>query len=105
MKEHGAFLGSFISILVTEIGDKTFIISAVLAVRYSKLWVFIGGYGALFLMTFISCFIGSISVSILPEFYIKLVAALLFFIFGGKAVYEAVTNKIEAEDDEIEHDL
>jgi len=105
LREHGAFVGSFISILVTEIGDKTFIISAVLATKYSKLWVFIGGYGALFLMTFISCFIGNVSEYFLPDFYIKLIAALLFFVFGGKAIYEGITNKIENEDDEIENDL
>lgn len=56
-------------------------------------------------MTFISCFIGNVSDYFLPEFYIKLIAALLFFIFGGKAIYEGITNKIENEDDEIENDL
>ena len=67
--------------------------------------MFIGGYGALFLMTFISCFIGNVSDYFLPDFYIKLIAALLFFVFGGKAIYEVITNKIENEDDEIENDL
>lgn len=105
LREHGAFIGSFLSILITEIGDKTFIVTAVLATKYNKLWVFIGSYGALFLMTLISCFIGNVSLSLINPDYIKYLAAALFFIFGGKAIYEAATNKLEDDEEEIEHDL
>lgn len=107
LKDHGPLFGSFLSILVSEIGDKTFIVTAVLATRYNKVWVFIGSYSALFLMTFISCFIGNVSELFLPQSYISLVAALLFFVFGIKSIYEAVTNKLEdsEEEEEIEHDI
>ncbi|KAL4428861.1 hypothetical protein ABPG74_001348 [Tetrahymena malaccensis] len=105
LRDHGALFGSFLSILVTEIGDKTFIVTAILATKYDKKWVFIGSFGALFLMTLISCVIGTASLSFIDESYIKIVAAALFFGFGGKAVYEAITNKIEDEDEEIEHDI
>lgn len=56
-------------------------------------------------MTFISCFIGNMSEYLLPEFYIKLFSALLFFIFGVKSIYEAATNQVEDEDEEIENEL
>ncbi|EAS05288.1 transmembrane protein (macronuclear) [Tetrahymena thermophila SB210] len=105
LRDHGALFGSFLSILVTEIGDKTFIVTAILATKYDKKWVFIGSFGALFLMTLISCVIGTASLSFIDESYIKIVAAALFFGFGGKAVYEAITNKIEDEEEEIEHDI
>ncbi|KAL4467511.1 hypothetical protein ABPG72_004579 [Tetrahymena utriculariae] len=105
LRDHGALFGSFLSILVTEIGDKTFIVTAILATKYDKKWVFIGSFGALFLMTLISCVIGTASLSFIDESYIKILAAALFFGFGGKAVYEAITNKIEDEDEEIEYEI
>ena len=32
-------------------------------------------------------------------------AALLFLLFGGKSLYEAITNTVDDEDDEAEDDL
>ena len=92
LETHGAFLGSFSAIIFSEFGDKTFIIAAILAMKYSRNWVFIGSAGAMFLMTFISCFLGQFILFFLPELYMKIGAALLFFAFGGKALYEGYMN-------------
>lgn len=43
----GAFVNSVSMILVTEIGDKTFFIAAVLAMRYDRILVFAGAIGKL----------------------------------------------------------
>lgn len=92
LESHGAFLGSFLAIIFSELGDKTFIIAAILAMKYSRNWVFIGSAGAMLVMTFVSCFLGQFILYILPEFYMKLGAALLFFAFGIKALYEGVVD-------------
>jgi putative Ca2+/H+ antiporter (TMEM165/GDT1 family) len=41
----GATINSFFMILVTEIGDKTFFIAAVLAMRHARLIVYGGAMG------------------------------------------------------------
>ncbi|KAL4469928.1 hypothetical protein ABPG72_006568 [Tetrahymena utriculariae] len=105
LKNYGALLGSMISILFSEVGDKTFIITAILSAKYNKFYVFLGSYGALFLMTFISCFIGNLSDYILREKYIKIASAILFFFFGFKSLYDSATNQLEDEDKEIETEI
>lgn len=32
-------------------------------------------------------------------------SALLFFVFGVKSIYEAATNQVDEEDEEIENEL
>ncbi|EAR81770.1 transmembrane protein (macronuclear) [Tetrahymena thermophila SB210] len=105
LRDNGAFIGSFLSILITEIGDKTFVITAILATKYDKQWVFLGSFGGLFLMTLISCGIGKASLSFIDQTYIKLLASALFFGFGGNAIYEALANKIDDEQNEIQNNL
>ncbi|KAG8038558.1 hypothetical protein G9C98_006254 [Cotesia typhae] len=49
-----AFLGSLSVILVSELGDKTFFIAAIMAMRHPRLTVFSGAIAALALMTILS---------------------------------------------------
>lgn len=49
-----AFVASISVILVSEIGDKTFFIAAIMAMRHSRMTVFAGALSALFLMTVLS---------------------------------------------------
>lgn len=51
---------SLVLILASEIGDKTFFISALLAMKYSKSIVFLGSIFALGMMTVISVLIGQV---------------------------------------------
>ncbi len=50
---HG-FVASLSVILVSELGDKTFFIAAIMAMRHSRLTVLIGALGALVFMTILS---------------------------------------------------
>lgn len=50
---HG-FVASFSVIIVSELGDKTFFIAAIMAMRHPRLTVFIGAISALALMTILS---------------------------------------------------
>ena len=49
-----AFVASLSVILVSEIGDKTFFIAAIMAMRHPRLTVFAGAISALALMTVLS---------------------------------------------------
>lgn len=49
-----AFVASLSVILVSELGDKTFFIAAIMAMRHSRLIVFLGAISALALMTILS---------------------------------------------------
>ncbi|MEM6427379.1 MAG: TMEM165/GDT1 family protein, partial [Cyanobacteria bacterium P01_D01_bin.128] len=45
------FTAGLLLITLSELGDKTFFIGALLAMRHSRRWVFIGVTAALFAMT------------------------------------------------------
>lgn len=48
------FVSAFLLILFSELGDKTFFIAVLLALKHSKSVVFAGSFGALAVMTVIS---------------------------------------------------
>ncbi|CAH9122286.1 unnamed protein product [Cuscuta epithymum] len=88
------FAAAFSLIFVSEIGDKTFFIAALLAMQYKRLLVLVGSMGALSLMTVISVIIGRIFHSVPAQFQTTLpigeyaaIALLLFF--GAKSIKDA----------------
>ncbi|MEL6321253.1 MAG: TMEM165/GDT1 family protein, partial [Cyanobacteria bacterium J06626_14] len=56
-----AFTASLLLITVSELGDKTFFIAAVLAMRHRRRWVFVGATLALALMTLLSVLMGQVA--------------------------------------------
>ena len=83
------FLNSVAMIIVTELGDKTFFIAALLAMRYSPAAVFTGAWAALIIMTILSTAIGFALPQLLPRKYTGILAAGLFAFFGYKLLSEA----------------
>ncbi|EPS74282.1 hypothetical protein M569_00473, partial [Genlisea aurea] len=88
------FTAAFSLIFISEIGDKTFFIAALLAMQYDKLLVLLGSMAALSLMTVLSVVIGRIFQSVPAQFQTTLpvgeyaaVALLLFF--GIKSIKDA----------------
>ena len=49
-----AFVKAILVIIVSELGDKTFFIAAIFAMKHPRMTVFLGAIGALGLMTFLS---------------------------------------------------
>eukprot|EP00252_Welwitschia_mirabilis_P028001 TRINITY_DN9901_c0_g1_i1.p1 TRINITY_DN9901_c0_g1~~TRINITY_DN9901_c0_g1_i1.p1 ORF type:complete len:342 (-),score=73.62 TRINITY_DN9901_c0_g1_i1:408-1433(-) len=89
------FTAAFTLIFVSEIGDKTFFIAALLAMQYSKGLVLLGSMGALSLMTIISVVIGRIFQSVPSQFQTTLpigqyVAVALLIFFGIKSIKDAM---------------
>jgi putative Ca2+/H+ antiporter (TMEM165/GDT1 family) len=102
-----AFVQSFSSIVVSEIGDKTFFIAAIMAMRYNRLAVLAGALLALFLMTGISTAFGYVVPKIIPPSVTHILITILFFFFGGKLLYDAYTDdgSDNNEQEEVEIEL
>ncbi|NEQ47124.1 MAG: TMEM165/GDT1 family protein [Leptolyngbya sp. SIOISBB] len=82
------FTAGLLLITLSELGDKTFFIGALLAMRHPRRWVFVGVTAALFAMTVLSVFIGQVA-ALLPLQMVKWVAASLFIGCGVKLLYDA----------------
>jgi putative Ca2+/H+ antiporter (TMEM165/GDT1 family) len=100
-----AFAQSFSSIVVSELGDKTFFIAAIMAMRYNRIAVLCGSLAALFLMTAISTAFGTIVPTFLPQSVTHILITILFFFFGGKLLYDAYTDDGEGGDEQAEVEI
>ncbi|XP_020206970.1 protein PAM71-homolog, chloroplastic [Cajanus cajan] len=88
------FTAAFTLIFVSEIGDKTFFIAALLAMQYEKGLVLLGSMGALALMSILSVVIGRIFQSVPAQFQTTLpigeyAAVTLLLFFGLKSIKDA----------------
>ncbi|XP_061348084.1 protein PAM71-homolog, chloroplastic [Gastrolobium bilobum] len=88
------FTAAFTLIFVSEIGDKTFFIAALLAMQYEKGLVLLGSMGALALMSVLSVVIGRIFQSVPAQFQTTLpigeyAAVTLLLFFGLKSIKDA----------------
>jgi len=83
-----AFSKGLSLITVSELGDKTFFIAVILAMRYSRKIVFAGVLAALAAMTIISVLVGQVA-SLLPATYVHYGEIILFIGFGIKLLYAA----------------
>ncbi len=82
------FTAALLLITVSELGDKTFFIAAILAMRHPRRLVLIGAIAALAAMTIISVVAGQ-AISFLPKLYIHYAEIVLFIGFGIKLLYDA----------------
>merc|ERR1712142_423948 len=104
---HG-FSESITVILVSEIGDKTFFIAAILAMRNNKLTVFLAALSALFLMTILSALLGWVVTTFIPREYTYYTCTAIMFAFGLKMLWEAWRmddNEVEEVQKEVEEEL
>ncbi|KAJ6812184.1 GDT1-like protein 2, chloroplastic [Iris pallida] len=95
------FTAAFTLIFISEIGDKTFFIAALLAMQYDKALVLIGSTGALSLMTILSVIIGRIFQSVPSQFQTTLpigeyAAAALLTFFGLNSIKNAWELPLDA---------
>nr|XP_014085553.1 uncharacterized protein DDB_G0283357 isoform X1 [Bactrocera oleae]XP_014085554.1 uncharacterized protein DDB_G0283357 isoform X1 [Bactrocera oleae]XP_036229138.1 uncharacterized protein DDB_G0283357 isoform X1 [Bactrocera oleae]XP_036229139.1 uncharacterized protein DDB_G0283357 isoform X1 [Bactrocera oleae] len=96
-----AFSASISVILFTELGDKTFFIAAIMAMRHPRLIVFAGAISALALMTVLSVVFG-MAATIIPKIYTYYISTALFAIFGLKMIYEGYFMKDSDAQEELE---
>eukprot|EP00127_Corallochytrium_limacisporum_P006431 Clim_evm21s227 gene=Clim_evmTU21s227 len=97
---HG-FIASFMMNLVSEIGDKTFFIAAIMAMRHKRLLVFAGALSALAIMTALSVFLGRLT-TFVPHIYTHYASIALFVVFGLRMIREGYTMSDEESQEEME---
>lgn len=103
---HG-FVAALSVIIVSELGDKTFFIAAIMSMRHSRLVVFTGAMGALGLMTVLSAVLG-FATTVIPRKYTLYVSTALFVFFGLKMLkegYEMDPNEGQEELEEVQAEL
>ena len=76
-------------ILVSEVGDKTFLVAALMAMRHPRLVVFSAAFSALVVMTVLSAVLGHAVPTLIPKSVTNFLAAGLFLVFGVKMFFEA----------------
>jgi putative Ca2+/H+ antiporter (TMEM165/GDT1 family) len=103
-----AFAKAFMMILVTEIGDETFIIAAIMAMRHSRYVVYGGAMAALILMTVLSTLFGFVLPNFLSKSTTNHVATGLYIFFGVRLfwiAYKSDPNEAKEEVVEVEEKL
>ena len=96
-----AFTAGLLLITFSELGDKTFFIAVILAMRHSRRLVFAGVVAALAAMTVLSVLLGQVA-SLLPKDYLHFAEIIFFVGFGVKLLYEASRMPGGAESEEAE---
>lgn len=103
-----SFATAFSLIVISELGDKTFLIATIMAMRHSRLVVFLGSQLALTVMTVISAAFGILLPRILPRSWTKWAAAVLFLVFGIKMCWEGwqmSPTHLRDEYEEVTHEI
>ena len=99
-------------ILVSELGDETFIIAALMAMRHSRLEVFAGAASALAFMTLISAGLGLAVPGLISKSHTHAAATVLYTLFGVRLIWMGFRNGadegaggVQEEIDEVEAKL
>ncbi|KAI1101662.1 UPF0016-domain-containing protein [Jackrogersella minutella] len=104
-----SFVLSLTMILFSEIGDKTFLVAALMAMKHDRLVVFSAAFGALMVMTVLSAVLGHTVPALIPKRVTAFLAAGLFFVFGAKMLREGMSmdpdEGVTAEMQEVEMEL
>uniref|UniRef100_A0A8C5M3D7 GDT1 family protein n=1 Tax=Leptobrachium leishanense TaxID=445787 RepID=A0A8C5M3D7_9ANUR len=96
-----AFVAAISVIIVSELGDKTFFIAAIMAMRYNRLTVLVGAMLALGLMTCLSVLFGY-ATTVIPRVYTYYVSTALFAIFGIRMLREGLKMSPDEGQEELE---
>lgn len=93
------FIGTFFLIFLAELGDKTQLTALARSATGGRWVVFIAASLALVCSTLIAVLFGSVLRKYIPEFFIKIVAGVLFLIFGTLTLFSAFKEKELDEND------
>lgn len=96
-----AFVASLSVIIVSELGDKTFFIAAIMAMRHPRITIFMAAMGALGLMTVLSALLGY-ATTVIPRWLTYYVSSALFAIFGVKMLKEGIKMSPDEGQEEYE---
>jgi putative Ca2+/H+ antiporter (TMEM165/GDT1 family) len=93
---------SFMMILATEMGDETFIIAAVMAMRHPKITVLGGALSALYFMTVLSAFLGVVLPNLISQKTVHNCATVLYTFFGLRLMWIGARGGDDDKDEEFD---
>lgn len=106
---YDSFFMSISMIVVSEIGDKTFLIAALMAMRNSRIIVFSAAFSSLVVMTVLSGIVGHALPTLISQRLTQFLASGLFIVFGFKLLREglAMSKELGVEEElaEVEEEL
>ncbi|KAK4242035.1 hypothetical protein C8A03DRAFT_29778 [Achaetomium macrosporum] len=104
-----SFVLSLTMIVFSEIGDKTFLVAALMAMKHDRLVVFTAAFSALITMTLLSAVLGHAVPTLIPKRVTTFLAAVLFLVFGARLLREGLAMSpdegVSAEMQEVEQEL
>ncbi|CAN1181412.1 GDT1-like protein 4 [Linum perenne] len=92
------FTKSLAMTILSEIGDKTFIAAAILAMRHPRRLVLTGCLSALIVMTILSAVVGWAAPNLLSRTWTHHITTVLFFGFGLWSLWDGFKGDGEAEE-------
>ncbi|XP_057961372.1 GDT1-like protein 4 [Malania oleifera] len=92
------FTKSIAMTVVSEIGDKTFVAAAILAMRHPRRLVLSGCLAALIVMTILSVVVGWAAPNLISHKWAHHITTILFFVFGFWSLWDGFNEKGEAEE-------
>lgn len=90
-------LSSFLTVFISEVGDKTFISTAMLAMKYSKSAVFCGNIISMTSMMFLASCIGYTAMVYINPEIVRTLSILVFFYFAYEGFSEAFSNSKDSD--------
>lgn len=106
---YNSFLMSISMIIVSEIGDKTFLIAALMAMRNSRFVVFSAAFSSLAIMTVLSGIVGHALPALISQRITQFLASVLFIVFGIKLLREGLSMSkdlgVDEELAEVEEEI
>ncbi|CAG9328316.1 unnamed protein product [Blepharisma stoltei] len=84
-----AIASSFLAVFLAEIGDRTFFIIAVMAMKNSRSAVFLGNQVTESVIAIIAAFIGAAAVKLIDPLYIQIASCVMFLVYAILSFYEA----------------
>lgn len=104
-----SFVLSLTMIILSEIGDKTFLVAALMAMKHDRLVVFSAALTALIAMTVLSAILGHAVPSLISKRLTNFLAGALFLVFGTRLFREGLAMSpdegVSAEMQEVELEL
>ncbi|CAG9329624.1 unnamed protein product [Blepharisma stoltei] len=90
---------SFLAIFLAEIGDRTFFVIAVLAIKNSRSAVFLGNWITISILAVIAAFIGAAAMKFIDPLYIQIASCIMFLVYSLLCFYEAYHGENESDSD------
>ncbi|KAG5368769.1 GCR1-dependent translation factor 1 [Yarrowia sp. C11] len=102
------FVMAFSMIITSEIGDKTFLLAAIMASKHSHFTIFSAAFSSLALMTVLSAALGQAFLIFVSPKVVGIAAGVLFLVFGIRLLHEATQMEgvsIKDEMAEVESEI